>query len=221
MNAIIFDFDGTIIDTETAWYNIYREVLIEDYNYDLKLESFLTIVGTTDEVLFDFIDKSLDTPLNREHFNKRIQSQFHENRGQLQLRPGVMDFILYLQKMDIHLGIASSSNREWVTGFLKDFDLTSYFPVVRTADDVDVVKPDPALYLKAVNDFDIPTENALAIEDSVNGSLAALKAGIHCFVIPNTITQELTFPDKVVIFDSFENKIITEEIEKWSAQFYK
>ncbi|MFK4997151.1 HAD hydrolase-like protein [Bacillus sp. N9] len=78
IKAIIFDFDGTIIDTEAAWFDLYRARLKADYQYDLALEDFIKVVGTKDDALFDFIDQSLDNPIDRKAFNKGILSDFQK-----------------------------------------------------------------------------------------------------------------------------------------------
>ena len=203
MKLVIFDFDGTIIDTETAWYYIYRDVLQHEYQFKLELEHFLKIVGTTDDMLFDFLDKSMSNTLDRVLFNQQIEKHFSLHRKNLSLREGVIELIEKLTESGVQLAIASSSTKEWVMGFLEEYNLFSHFSTVKTKDDVKMVKPDPSLYLEVLKDHSITPKDAVAIEDSVYGSLAAIRAGIKCIVVPNMITKTLNFPEEVTHFDSF------------------
>ncbi|MFK4997150.1 HAD-IA family hydrolase [Bacillus sp. N9] len=101
------------------------------------------------------------------------------------------------------LAVASSSKYDWVGGFLELHGLSEYFPIIFTADDVEEVKPNPALYLKALAALGVQPDEAIAIEDSANGSLAAIRAGIHCVIIPTELTKSLQFHEKAHLIDSF------------------
>ena len=96
--------------------------------------------------------------------------------------------------MGLKVGLASSSPHDWVDRYLAQLELTSWFDVVRCRDDVgDVGKPDPAVYLSAIDALGVEAQYGLALEDSPNGALAAKRAGLHCVVIPNQMTQGLIF----------------------------
>jgi putative hydrolase of the HAD superfamily len=86
---------------------------------------------------------------------------------------------------------------------LKRFRLDAYFSVIKTKDDVREVKPDPELYLRVLEALRLKPEEAVAIEDSVNGSTAALRAGIPCYIIPNRVTKGSRFPEQAVVLDDF------------------
>ena len=157
IKAVIFDFDGTIIDTETAWFEIYRTLLKEDHQFDLSLEEFVKIVGTTNETLFDFIDQSLESPLDRNGFTEKAQEQFLKIKDGLVLRDGFLEILESIKDSGVQLALASSSTRDWVVGFLNQHGLTDYFPVIFTAEDVEEVKPNPALYVKTLEALGIRT----------------------------------------------------------------
>ena len=89
------------------------------------------------------------------------------------------------------LGIASSSNRDWVRGHLARLGLLEYFDVVHTSDDVERTKPDPALFLLALQSLDLLPGEAIVLEDSPNGVKAAKDAGIFAVAIPNPLTANL------------------------------
>ncbi|MCJ8008323.1 HAD family hydrolase [Lederbergia wuyishanensis] len=203
IKAVIFDFDGTIIDTETPWFEIYQTVLKDDYHFDLTLEEFVKIVGTTNDTLFDKIDQTLKEPMDRLLFKERTHEHYLKIKDDLPLRDGFLETLQRIQENGIKLAIASSSHREWIVGFLEKYNLTEYFPIICSAEDVEEVKPNPALYIKAIEALGIEPDEAVAVEDSVNGSLAAIRAGINCLIIPNDVTKSLTFHENAKLIQSY------------------
>ncbi|WP_462408709.1 HAD family hydrolase [Neobacillus sp. Marseille-QA0830] len=205
LEAVIFDFDGTIVDTETVWYDVYKEVLHHQYGIELPLEVFAKVIGTTDEVLFKFIEDQASTEINKQEIESMVHERFQEKKSDLEVRVGVRDRLQEAKELGLKLGVASSSSRAWVEGYLRQFGLWNYFSVIKTKEDVARVKPDPALYLKALQDMQVEPSRSLAIEDSVNGSIAAIEAGMKCLVVPNQVTSFLSFHEKTVRFESFSD----------------
>ena len=107
--------------------------------------------------------------------------------------PGVEEYIADAKRLGLRLGVASSSRRDWVEGHLTRLGLVQHFDAITCADDVERVKPDPALYLKAAERLGVAPSHAIALEDSPNGALAAKRAGIYCVTVPNALTQQLVF----------------------------
>ena len=122
--------------------------------------------------------------------------------AQQPLRPGVKALLDAATSQGIPLAIASSSTRDWVEENLTNRDLHRYFRAVYTANDVTAVKPDPTLYLLAVQAFGVQPVQAVAIEDSVNGLLAAKRAGLKCVVAPHGMTQHMTFDGADLVLSS-------------------
>ncbi|MEH7308624.1 HAD family hydrolase [Neobacillus drentensis] len=203
IKAVIFDFDGTIIDTETIWFHVFEELLKEKFNIDLPLEEFAKSIGTTDEVFFQYLEAQTGMKIDADEINRLASDRFLEKRGILGVREGVVEKLEEARELGFRIGLASSSSREWVEGFLKQFKLWQYFSVIKTREDVDKVKPDPALYLKALEALQVEPQEALAIEDSINGAIAAIEAGMKCIVIPNQVTSFLNFDDKTLRSESF------------------
>lgn len=201
--AVIFDFDGTIIDTESAWFDIYQEILKEKHGFDLTLEEFVKIVGSTDGALFDFIDESLEVPLDRTEFHDQVNDRFETIREQLVVREGFLETANQLKKRGILMAVASSSDRSWIEGFLNQYGLMEYFQLVISADDVSEVKPNPEIYEVTLKRLGVTADEAIAIEDSYNGSIAAISAGIHTLIIPNDVTRSLSFHEKGQLIESF------------------
>ncbi|KLT15391.1 HAD family hydrolase [Neobacillus vireti] len=203
MKAVIFDFDGTIIDTESIWFEVYQEILKETYQMELPLEEFAKSIGTTDEQFFQYIENQTGKKIDQQDLEKLATERFLAKKGILAVREGVKEKLSEAKVLGYKIGLASSSSREWVEGFLRQFDLWDYFSVIKTKEDVVNVKPDPALYIKTLEALQVEPEEALAIEDSLNGALAAIEAGITCIVIPNQVTAFLNFHEKAIRSETF------------------
>jgi putative hydrolase of the HAD superfamily len=203
IKAVIFDFDGTIIDTETIYFHVYKELLNEKFKIELPLEEFAKSIGTTDEAFFQYIEAQTGIKIDTNQIIQLASERFLEKKGILEVREGVVEKLEEAKELKLRIGLASSSSREWVEGFLRQFELRDYFSVIKTSEDVVKVKPDPALYLKALEALQVEPHEALAIEDSHNGALAAIEAGMKCVVIPNQVTSFLKFHEKTIRSDSF------------------
>lgn len=195
IKALVFDFDGLILDTETpeyeAWQQVYRE-----YGTELELADWLLCVGTSQEAFnpLDHLKSRVHATLDDRDILNRQKALFLENMQAQTPMPGVTDYIATAEKMGLKLAIASSSPRDWVTGFMKKLQLLSSFTTICTRDDVEIVKPDPALYQCAVQQLGVEPSEAIAFEDSLNGLRSAKAAGLYCVVIPNSVTRQLEFP---------------------------
>lgn len=194
IKAIVFDFDGLIYDTETHEYRVLQEIY-GSYGAELPLEVWGKCIGTHAN-FFDahaYLEESIGQKLDRavikqqriDKFNLRIE---HEGA-----RPGVEDYLRAAKELGLKIGLASSSSREWVTRWLGKLGLLDYFECIRTSDDVEQVKPDPALYLRTVESLGVEPHEAIAFEDSPNGALAAKRAGMKVVIVPNFVTETLEF----------------------------
>ncbi|MBY6038084.1 HAD family hydrolase [Fictibacillus nanhaiensis] len=193
IKALVFDFDGTILDTETQHYNAFQE-LYKEHGTNLPLEVWGECIGThSDFNPYEYLEKQIQKKLNHEELrSKKTEREIALILEQKPL-PGIEDYLKAGKELGLKIGLASSSSRKWVLEHLERINLLPYFEVIKTADDVEKVKPDPALYLKAVEALGVKPEQAIAFEDSVNGSLAAKKAGLFCVAIPNSVTKHMTF----------------------------
>ncbi|TCP29972.1 putative hydrolase of the HAD superfamily [Scopulibacillus darangshiensis] len=194
IKAVIFDFDGLIIDTESAWYEAYRHVL-EGHGVTLPLEIFGRAVGTHDSTLYDYIHSQGKDGLEREVIEQETAKHYHTLMVSPALRDGVLDYLEAAKAAGLKIGLASSSGRDWVQGYLEKLNILSFFDTIKTRDDVKQVKPDPELYIKAVGALDVRQEDVLAFEDSLNGLKAARAAGLACVIVPNPVTGHLQFED--------------------------
>lgn len=194
VKAIIFDFDGTILDTETPDFHCWQ-AMFEDHGSELERDIWCQVVGTTWDHFnpFDYLEQKIGRSVNRDDLHQLHREKFHELVAKQVPLPGVESVLATAQELGIKLAVASSSQRSWVEGHLDRLGLLQHFSVTKTADDVERVKPDPALYTEALKALDVVASEAIAFEDSVNGVKAAKAAGIYCIAIPNSVTQNLDF----------------------------
>lgn len=203
IKALVFDFDGLIVDTESLWFDVYKEVLVE-YDCELKLEDFALSIGTKDDVLYERLTKIARKPINRIEIDRKTHERYQQQMSQLHLREGVNEYLKAAKELGLKIGLASSSSRNWVQGFLEKFNIKEFFEVVKTSDNVKKVKPDPELYLQAIQELGVKPYEALAFEDSKNGLIAATKAGLHCVIVPNSVTSFLDFSGHLHRLSSME-----------------
>lgn len=200
IKGFLFDFDGIILDTELIHFQSWQKEF-ESYGFSLPLEDWLKTIGTDYSLyhpakhLSSLTNGKADAQLADRAVMQRC-AQMLEGET---LMPGVEDFIKKAYANNIPLAVASSSPRTWVTGLLETHHLTHYFQRIVCSDEVQKVKPDPALYQIAARDLGIASSEGLAFEDSLNGLKAAKAAGLYCYAIPNAITShlDLSAADKV------------------------
>jgi HAD superfamily hydrolase (TIGR01509 family) len=191
VKLLVFDFDGLILDTEAPAYESWAEIYA-DHGETLEFEKWATCIGTHDT--FDpcvELETRLARSLDAEAIRRRSRARCDEMIALREVLPGVRDYVVEARRLGLHLGVASSSSRVWVEGHLTRLGLREFFDVVRTSDDVPRVKPDPALYLSVLAAMGVRAGDAVALEDSPNGVLAAKRAGISCVAVPNPLTARL------------------------------
>jgi putative hydrolase of the HAD superfamily len=212
IKAIIFDFDGLIIDTETPWFEAYKETM-GFYNVDLPLEHYVKCIGADNTVLYEFFKQQLGESCNIQEIEAKAKSIYKVKMKTPRAREGVKDYLQEAKNLGYKIAIASSSTREWVTHYLDELGLLNYFEVIITRDDVDKVKPAPDLYLKAVDALNISSSEALAFEDSLNGLQSALAAGLKCVIVPNPVTESLAFDKYDLRLKSMTEKSLIDVIK--------
>lgn len=203
IKALIFDFDGTILDTETpdlqAWQQVYA-----DHGVEFPMEKWLTIIGGSPE-LFDpasYLVGKLDVSTQpKVLLDKKRQYESALLAGQGPL-PGVTELLAQAAGRGLDLAVASSSRRDWVLPHLERLDLLSQFGCIKCADDVDRVKPAPDLYQAVLAELEIRPQEAIALEDSPNGVTAAARAGIYCVAVPNAVTAQMSLGHAHLLRDS-------------------
>lgn len=194
IQAVVFDFDGLIVDTETPEFESFQE-MYRQHGCELTLDIWGQCIGTGPEAFnpYDDLEARIDRASDREAARQRHKMTYEEKMRHADVRPGVRAYLQEAKELGLRVGLASSSSRAWVTGYLERFGLLPWFDCIRTSDDVTKVKPDPELYRKTLEGLGVRPEAAVAFEDSPNGALAAKRAGMWCVIVPNSVTAKLQF----------------------------
>lgn len=191
IQALVFDFDGLIVDTETPEYHAWQAVFAAR-GCDLPLETWALNIGTRGVVdVYALLAERSGVPVDRAQVRAEVRAHYNELAQEQGLLPGVQGYLDAARAAGIPLAVASSSRHDWVDPHLHEHGIWDYFQAVVCADDVERVKPDPALYQLALARLDVASQAALALEDSPNGVLAAKAAGMCCVFVPNMITANL------------------------------
>jgi HAD superfamily hydrolase (TIGR01509 family) len=193
IKALVFDFDGTILDTETQHYNAFQE-MYQEHGSELPLEVWGACIGThSDFDPYEYLEKQIKKKLNRDELKAKKTERALKLIAEQKPLPGIEAYLAAAKELGLKVGLASSSSRSWIEEHLGRIGLIDHFEVIKTADNVENVKPDPALYREAVKALEVEPNEAVAFEDSLNGAIAAKKAGLYCVAIPNPVTKHMTF----------------------------
>jgi HAD superfamily hydrolase (TIGR01509 family) len=193
IRALIFDFDGLILDTEVPSYQSWAEIY-EEHGGTLSLEEWSRVLGGS--------GLEVDHIANLERLSGHAVDRHELERRRLTRKlalieaeealPGVLDTIAAGKRMGLALAVVSSSPHGWVEGYLAKLGIREEFDVVICGDDAERVKPAPDLYLLALDRLVIGPDEAIVFEDSPNGITAAQAAGIFCVAVPNPISAQLS-----------------------------
>ena len=195
LKALIFDFDGLILDTETPEYLIWQSISHE-HGFELPHDEWGKIIGGYGLSNFDAAEHlSLLSQGRLEPAAVRLRHQLESHAAieRASVLPGVMDYIHEAKRFGLKLAIASSSKHEWVDTHTKRLGIFHQFDRIICQDDVGVgrTKPNPDLFLLALNQLQVQRNEAVIFEDSPNGVLAARRAGIFVVAVPNPVTSRL------------------------------
>lgn len=191
LRGLIFDFDGLIVDTETARYHAWKEV-IESHGVELPLSVWQQNIGLPSEAFnpLEYLKLKAQGPIDLNEVRKRKNKAFWSRMEGETLRPGIKDYLEQGRGRGLKMAICSSSPRRWIEQNLPKWGIDGQFDTVVTGSDVERIKPDPELYLKALEWLRLGAESCIAFEDSPKGVESAKAAGIFCVAIPNSITLE-------------------------------
>jgi HAD superfamily hydrolase (TIGR01509 family) len=195
LKALIFDFDGLILDTETPEVDVWTEIYAE-HGFDFPFNDWVQTVGGYGISNFDAAEhlsllsqRRLDPASMRARHRLGSDALTHARP----VMPGVLDYIHEAKRIGLKLAIASSSQHAWVDGHTKRLGIFDHFDKVICSDDVGAgrTKPNPDLFLTALNQLQVQKNEAVVFEDSPNGVKAANRAGIFVVAVPNLLTSKL------------------------------
>jgi HAD superfamily hydrolase (TIGR01509 family) len=193
VSALLFDFDGVLLDTESAAYQSWCEVYAE-FGVQLPLSTWVNeAVGrSAGATAFDpvaYLGEQLGAQVDRE-WVLHLRKEWKTRLAPATLLPGVSDLLREASTAGVPTAIVTSEYRDRVSAHLDRVGVTHIWDAIVCAEgDAERGKPSPTLYLDALDELNVAAGEAVAFEDSPNGVRAAKAAGILCVVVPNDITR--------------------------------
>ena len=214
LRALIFDFDGLLVDTETVLIDAWEQMHALD-GLPCDRAVLHHIVGHTD-VIYDYW-----SAYSPEISRATLETRYRETARELTLAapplPGTIDLLNAARAAGLRIGLASNSTHTHVEGHLEHRGMRGYFDFIACRDDVTIGKPEPDVYLHALQGLKVEPSAALAFEDSVPGHVAAHRAGLRVVVIPNPSTGHCEFAHAWLKLKSMADKSLADLVRQFST----
>ncbi len=212
MQAVVFDVDGTLVDSEQEGHRVAFNWAFAELGLGCSWDrdTYRALLGIPGGVprLRHYLDSvgievgSAEALASRLHVLKTARLAEMIAQGLLPLRPGVRELVDDLRQAGVRLAVATTGSRRWVEPLLAKL-CPGAFEVIVAGSDVPAIKPDPACYQLALAKLDLEPADALAVEDSPSGCAAALRAGLACLVVTNEDTATARFPGAALVVSGF------------------
>ena len=203
--AVLFDFDGVLVDTEWAIYQAWRRTFVE-HGHDLPLELYTRCIGSDFDTWSPkvHLEEITGRAFDWHDLDAARQVEIRRDLAGQQAMPGAAALAEWLAVRNHPRAVVSSSSHEWVDGWLARLGLAGHLPQSICRGDAPRIKPAPDLFLEAARRLGVAPASCLVIEDSANGLSAACAAGMTAWVVPNRVTMGLDFSQAAGIFRSLE-----------------
>jgi HAD superfamily hydrolase (TIGR01509 family) len=214
ISAVLFDFDGLIIDSETPLFDIWTAIYAE-HGQTLTLDAWQHALGTHGgfDPVSDLLERTARS-CDPAALADRVTSEHWRTCADEPLQPGVLERLDEARQLGLRTAVASSSSAEWVRPWLSRHGLLDRFDAICTRDDVNRVKPAPDLFALAAERLGVAAETCLVFEDSPNGIRAARAAGMHVVAVPRGLTRTLPLPGPDLIVDSLADLSLPGMLER-------
>jgi HAD superfamily hydrolase (TIGR01509 family) len=202
IDALVFDFDGLLMDTETAslraWQSLWRwhgleldaSTFFAPHGGDMNAERYAALAAA--------VGAGYDHAAS--HAQRMVIRQ--EINDALQLAEGIATWLDDARDLGLRLAVASSSPRDWIENHLSRIGYLDRFELLACGDEVRAVKPAPDVYALALRRLGVPADRAIAFEDTVHGVAAAQAAGLRCVAIPHPHADPALFTAADVLLAS-------------------
>ena len=199
MKAIIFDFDGLLVDTEIISFKVYQK-LLADYGFSFSKEEYAKhYSGKTEAANVARLIDTYHLPwTQQEGFNQVVEIEKRFIAEGVELKQGANQLLTYLKNKGLKAALATSSTKDRAMDILQKHEIHQFFDAFVFSEDVQRSKPDPEVFLKACEKLDIAHDEAIVLEDSENGILAAWQAQIPVICIPDMKKPAQSFLDKTL-----------------------
>jgi sugar-phosphatase len=192
IEAVIFDMDGLLIDSEPLWRKAEKEIFGQVGMLLVDEMCFETVGLRIDEVVQHWYDRYPWDNMSLKEVELAIVDRMAELiTAEGQPLPGVFDILTLFDNLGMKLAVASSSNLRLIEAVLHKFEIYDRFEVVHSAEFEDFGKPHPSVFISAAAQLNVAPTNCLVFEDSIGGMTAAKAARMVCVVVPEAIHIEL------------------------------
>lgn len=215
LRAVLFDFDGTLWDSETAVFGVFRELFAE-HGHELTLQTWSAAIGTVGGFdVYGALHELAGGELEIEDLSAQTEERIAEAVCDVPLRPGVDAFLDRLDEAGIRRALVSSDRTEWLVMNLERLGRQDGWAAMVCADgDAARAKPNPHLYEAALELLEVQARDALAVEDSPNGIHSAKAAELPCLCVPNEATAQLDLSGADLVVATFEDLSVD---DVWTA----
>lgn len=186
--AVIFDLDGTLVDSMWMWKSIDIEYLAR-YGYECPPELQKKIEGMSFSETAVYFKKTFRLPDTLEEIKAAwVEMSLEKYRQEVPLKQGALNFLRHLEMNQIKMGIATSNGREMVDAVMESLRITRFFHVIKTACEVPAGKPAPDIYLAVAQELQVSPEHCLVFEDVPAGIMAGKAAGMEVCAIEDAFS---------------------------------
>lgn len=202
VNAVIFDMDGVVVNTEPVGLEANRK-FYKTLGIDVTDEIYSDFIGNSDKNIIQKLRNLFELQQTEEDLLEKSYKYYFdafESSDDLELLPGVKDLIIDLYNNGMTLVLASSAAKRKIEAVFTRFDLHQYFKTKISGEDFEQSKPNPAIFVEAVKQTGFPKEECIVIEDSTNGIKAAKGADVFCigYQSEHSMGQDTSLADKVI-----------------------
>lgn len=177
IKAVLFDLDGTLVDSMWMWKDIDIEFL-KKYGIEYPHNFQENIEGMSFSETVEYMKERFGLKQSLDNIKEELnQMAWDKYTNEVPLKEGALELLQYLKDNNIKAGIATSNSRELVNLVIQKLGLESYFGSIRTACEVERGKPSPDIYLLVAKDLDVKPEHCLVFEDVIPGVMAGKNAG--------------------------------------------
>ncbi|MGD8779769.1 MAG: HAD family phosphatase [Ignavibacteria bacterium] len=195
IKAVVFDFDGLLINSEPVWFKA-REALFLEYETEWTWEDQKNNMGVSTKTWTKYMEKKLNYRLPPEKITGIIVDKMKQiyTGGDIELKPGAAEAITYCRQK-YKTGLASGSHKALLYAALESLNWKNYFDEILSSDDLEKGKPSPLIYIEICKRLQVRPEETVVLEDSKDGMIAGISAGTNVIGIPS---NELPVPDDVL-----------------------
>lgn len=196
--AVLFDLDGTLVDSMWMWPQIDVEFLGR-FGYDCPEDLERAVEGMSFSETAAYFKERFSLPMTLEEIKECwSQMAMDKYRTQVPLKPGALEFLRYCKDQGIATGIATSNGRPIVDAVIEALQIGEYFQEVATACEVEKGKPEPDIYLEVARRLQVAPEDCLVFEDVPAGILAGKRAGMTVLAVEDDFSRELSGEKKAL-----------------------